>query len=111
METPTMVSRRNGASKPHANGKAEPPDVGRLVDAAAARPAPAAPPDAVVARCLAKAPHERFQSAADLDRALARCGCAADWSAERAAAWWQAKTVPPKRSGPNPHKALQVKRT
>jgi eukaryotic-like serine/threonine-protein kinase len=36
---------------------------------------------AVVARCLAKDPHDRFQSAADLDRALARCGCAADWSA------------------------------
>ena len=40
---------------------------------------------AVVARCLAKNPAERFQSAANLDRALAQCGCAAEWSAER----WQ----------------------
>jgi serine/threonine-protein kinase len=40
---------------------------------------------AVVARCLAKDPNDRFQSAADLDRALGQCGCAADWSAERAA--------------------------
>jgi serine/threonine-protein kinase len=55
---------------------------------------------AVVARCLAKEPHDRFQSAADLDRALTQCGCAADWSAERAAEWWQAKTGPAKLSRP-----------
>jgi serine/threonine-protein kinase len=46
---------------------------------------------AVVARCLAKDPTDRFQSAADLDRALGQCRCAADWSAERATAWWQWK--------------------
>jgi serine/threonine-protein kinase len=56
---------------------------------------------AVVARCLAKDPHDRFQSAADLDRALARCGCAADWSAERAAEWWQAQTGRARLSGPD----------
>lgn len=43
---------------------------------------------AVVARCLAKEPGERFQSATDLDRALGKCSCANDWSAERAAGWW-----------------------
>jgi eukaryotic-like serine/threonine-protein kinase len=43
---------------------------------------------AIVARCLAKDPRERFQSAADLDRMLAQCGCATDWSAERAVEWW-----------------------
>jgi serine/threonine-protein kinase len=43
---------------------------------------------AVVARCLAKEPAGRFQSAADLGRAQAQCACAADWSAELAAAWW-----------------------
>jgi tRNA A-37 threonylcarbamoyl transferase component Bud32 len=47
---------------------------------------------AVIARCLAKDPHDRFESAADLDRALGQCQCAADWSAERAAKWWQMKT-------------------
>lgn len=46
---------------------------------------------AVVARCLAKDPASRFPSAADLDRALGQCRCAAEWSAERAAEWWQAK--------------------
>lgn len=40
---------------------------------------------AVVARCLMKDPNDRFQSVADLDRAMGQCLCAADWSAERAA--------------------------
>jgi tRNA A-37 threonylcarbamoyl transferase component Bud32 len=42
----------------------------------------------VIARCLAKKPGERFQSVVDLERALGRCFCATDWSAERAAGWW-----------------------
>jgi serine/threonine-protein kinase len=47
---------------------------------------------AVVAHCLAKDPNDRFPSAADLDRALGKCGCAADWSAERASDWWRGRT-------------------
>jgi serine/threonine-protein kinase len=51
---------------------------------------PAVPADLadVVARCLAKDPAERFQTATDLDAALGRCGCAADWSVAAAARWW-----------------------
>jgi serine/threonine-protein kinase len=56
---------------------------------------------AVVARCLAKDPHDRFQSAADLGRALAQCECAVDWSAERAVEWWQAKKGRTRLPGPN----------
>jgi serine/threonine-protein kinase len=56
---------------------------------------------AVVARCLAKDPADRFPSAGDLDRALGQCGCAADWSAERAADWWQTRTGDGKVPGPN----------
>jgi serine/threonine-protein kinase len=44
---------------------------------------------AVVARCLAKDPADRFPTVRELDRALADCECGADWSAERAAVWWQ----------------------
>ncbi|MGO9111457.1 MAG: protein kinase domain-containing protein [Thermoguttaceae bacterium] len=47
---------------------------------------------AVVARCLAKDREDRFPSAAALGRALGECRCAADWSSERAAEWWNAKT-------------------
>ncbi|MCI0704305.1 MAG: serine/threonine protein kinase [Planctomycetia bacterium] len=60
----------------------EPPD---LRDLRADVPADLA---AVVARCLAKNPTERFQSALELDRALAECHCASNWSADRAARWW-----------------------
>jgi serine/threonine-protein kinase len=39
---------------------------------------------AAVARCLAKNPADRFQSTADLDRALGECSCANVWSPGRA---------------------------
>ncbi len=48
---------------------------------------------AVVACCLEKYPADRFSSAADLDRALGQCGCADEWSAERAGDWWQHRTA------------------
>ena len=39
---------------------------------------------AVVARCLAKDPADRFPTVRELDRALAVCECRAEWSAESA---------------------------
>jgi serine/threonine-protein kinase len=46
---------------------------------------------AVVTRCLARDPADRFATVRDLDRALAGCGCSADWSGDLAAAAWQAE--------------------
>jgi serine/threonine-protein kinase len=48
--------------------------------------------EAVLRRCLAKRPAERFQSADELDAALAGC-CCDDWSHRRAAEWWPGLTV------------------
>ncbi len=43
----------------------------------------------VVARCLAKAPAGRYAGAADLDAALAGCGCNGGWAEATAAEWWE----------------------
>jgi serine/threonine-protein kinase len=44
---------------------------------------------AVVLRCLEKAPARRFADAASLDHALAACGCAGQWTETQAVVWWR----------------------
>jgi serine/threonine-protein kinase len=44
---------------------------------------------AIVQRCLAKDPAERFADARSLDCALAASPAIASWTAEQAAAWWK----------------------
>ena len=45
--------------------------------------------EAVVLRCLEKDPDKRFATADALEKALAACTCASDWTEEMAAAWWR----------------------
>lgn len=42
----------------------------------------------VVLRCLRKRPRERFPDAWSLRTALDACGCAGQWTEDRAAGWW-----------------------
>jgi hypothetical protein len=45
--------------------------------------------EAIVLRCLAKDPAERYPDAQSLEQALAGCSCAGGWDEEKAAAWWR----------------------
>jgi serine/threonine-protein kinase len=45
--------------------------------------------EAIVLKCLAKSPDERFASVADLESALAACGQEHEWTSEQAERWWQ----------------------
>jgi hypothetical protein len=44
--------------------------------------------DAVVLRCLAKEPMERYPDAEALEADLGRCSCASSWDKARARRWW-----------------------
>jgi serine/threonine-protein kinase len=47
---------------------------------------------AIVLRCLAKDPADRFPDAESLERVLAGCPLAERWSEEQAAAWWRSRS-------------------
>jgi len=45
--------------------------------------------EAVILRCLAKRPQDRFQDADSLEQALSECAAANRWTQSRAARWWR----------------------
>jgi eukaryotic-like serine/threonine-protein kinase len=46
--------------------------------------------EAILLKCLAKNPEERFASSAELGEALASCSLCGQWTRNDAARWWQA---------------------
>jgi serine/threonine protein kinase len=63
-------------------------------------PAIAADLDAVIVRLLAKAPGDRYGSAAEVEAALSQCQAAAEWTEQDAARWWdQAGAAEAQHSG------------
>jgi serine/threonine-protein kinase len=49
--------------------------------------------EAVVLKCLAKRPSERYADARALADALSACGCAGTWGEAEAEAWWAARAA------------------
>lgn len=56
---------------------------------------PSTPADleAVILRCLAKRPEDRYPDALAVAAALEACGCAADWDEARAEGWWREQAM------------------
>jgi tRNA A-37 threonylcarbamoyl transferase component Bud32 len=50
--------------------------------------------EAVILRCLAKRPADRFQDAESLEQALADCAAADQWTQEQATRWWHDHDAP-----------------
>jgi eukaryotic-like serine/threonine-protein kinase len=55
--------------------------------------------EAIVLRCLAKAPDDRFQDVASLAQTFAQSSVAGQWDRDQAADWWQAELVHPTTHG------------
>jgi len=60
-----------------------------VVPPATRRPEIPADLDRVILRCLEKDPADRFQTAVDLEEALASCESTGLWTREHATRWWQ----------------------
>jgi serine/threonine-protein kinase len=60
-----------------------------LTPPSSARPDLPADLEAVLLKCLAKKPADRFATAEALEEALAACAYAAEWSPREAAQWWR----------------------
>ena len=66
-------------------------------------PFPLAPDlEALIMRCLAKDPNDRFASARQLARTLHACAEDTPWSIEEAEVWWHAFAVDRRRAGEGP---------
>jgi serine/threonine-protein kinase len=50
--------------------------------------------DAIILRCLAKDPKDRYPNAESFEEELGRCSCASSWDKASAKEWWRALNIP-----------------
>jgi serine/threonine-protein kinase len=72
------------------------------------RPDTPADLEAVVLRCLAKDPAQRYPDVQSLDSALAGCAAAGAWTEAEAAAWWSSRLNSSGGTGPRLEEAATV---
>ena len=48
---------------------------------------------AIVMKCLAKKPDDRFADVRELEIALGNCSCSTEWDHDRAELWWKEKGI------------------
>jgi serine/threonine-protein kinase len=63
------------------------------------RPGVPADLEAVVLKCLAKAPADRYPDVRALDAAIAACDPGGQWTEQDARQWWQSRAGPEARAG------------
>jgi serine/threonine-protein kinase len=65
--------------------------------------------DAIVVKCMAKLPANRFQNAQELMQALDNCAAASCWNSELAAQWWRSRdeVIPPDKMPTSPTEPRQ----
>jgi tRNA A-37 threonylcarbamoyl transferase component Bud32 len=66
--------------------------------------------DAMVLRCLAKSPAERYQTAGEVMNALVACSVPDEWTSDTARAWWETRGDAPasKATHPNEGRTIEI---
>ena len=64
--------------------------------------------EAIVLRCLAKSPAERYQTAGEMRDALIACAGAGEWTSARARAWWEGRRDEPAPRAPHSQEGRTV---
>ncbi len=83
------LDRTPAVRRPESDGSDDRPRARRCDAVTHRRPGVPADLEAIILRCLAKSPEDRFQDVESLEQALADCAAADEWTQSHAARWWR----------------------